>query len=265
MKYIWEIGCLFMLAGFILPISSSASVIKTINGTVTSIDGSQVNLSTVSAAKYSVELGAAQLTRKNGSVIKFSEILVGDKVQATGTLWDDNSMNATTLKDNSLYAHNSTFTGKITTINPVDSSFTMQSKDNGDQSIYTNNFTAFTKNGSSSGFNNLELGMTATVKGMWDRNKNNILASNIEGSFRLIAIEFTGYLSMRSDTALTVVGNGNVIYGVDITKATILNSKSKAVPIGAFKLGDNIRVWGKHISGMVAVTASKVKDTSLTK
>jgi hypothetical protein len=35
--------------------------------------------------------------------------------------------------------------------------------------------------------------------------------------------------------------------------------------IAEYKQGDTLRVWGKHISGMVAVTATEVKDASVVK
>jgi hypothetical protein len=265
MNKIYRLVGAIMFMCFITPVISFASSVKTISGTVVSINGSQIILSTVSAARYAAEVGSAQLTRKNGAVMKFSEILAGDKVEVKGTLWSDNSISAATLKDNSLYTHTGTFTGKITSINPPDSSFIMQSKTYGEQTIHANNFTMFTKNGGSSGYSDLALGMTASVKGVWDRSRTNITAFSVEGNFRMISIYFIGNLSVKNGTSLTVIGNGNVIYGVDISKALILNKNGKPVSLGVYSLGDTIRVWGKHISGMVAVTASEIKDINVIK
>lgn len=256
---------IIMLVCLILPVTVFASAVKTFSGTVISISGSQVIISTTSAAKYSAEVGNAHLTRKNGVVMKFSEILVGDKVEVKGTLWPDNSISVTNLKDNSLYAHTGTFTGKVVSINPPDSSFVMQSKNYGNQTIITNNFTSFTKNGSGTGFKDVELGMTATVKGVWDRNNTTVTAASIAGTLRMISIYFTGSLSIKSDGALTVIGNGNVIYGVEISHAAILNKSGKPASLSQYNLGDSLRVWGKHISGMVAVVASEVRDVNVVK
>lgn len=254
-----------VIISYSVPMSGLAAGLKTVSGTVTSIANGQIMMSTVSAAKYSAELSSAVLTRKNGASMQFSEILVSDKVTITGTLWADNSISAVSLRDNSLYAHSGTFTGKITGINPPDASFVIQSKTYGTQTIQTNNFTSYSKNGANSGFQDLQLGMTATVKGVWDRSNANITASNIIGTFRMIDIYFVGTLSAKNGASLTVIGNGNVIYGVDVSQAKILNKNGKAVPLTQYISGDTLRVWGKHISGMVAVTGTEIKDMDIGK
>jgi len=261
--------CLALIAAIaaclLVPVVCLAAVPKTFSGTVIKIYGSGVVFKSTSAATYSADLANAVLTRKNGAAMKLEEILIGDKVNVIGTLWADNSISATSIKDMSLYAHTGTFTGKITGINPAGFSFTLESKQNGDQTIYTNNFTSFSKNGSNAGFQDLQLAMTATIKGVWDRSNTTVTASMVAGNFRMIAIYFIGTLSVRNVNALTVIGNGNVIYGVDAGNASILSKNGKAMNIAEYKQGDTLRVWGKHISGMVAVTASEVKDASVTK
>jgi len=249
----------FLLA----PLTGLAATPKTFTGTITKIVGSQLIINTTSAATYAVEVSNAQLVRKNGMAMNFSEFFVGDKIEAKGTLWGDNSVSAVYVRDALLYAHKGTFTGKVTGINPANLSFTLQSKANGDQNIQTNNFTSFSKNGSSSGFNNIELGMSMTVKGIWDRSKTNVVADIVDGSFRLINIDFTGILSMKNGNSLTVIGNGNVIYGVDVSSAVTQNKNSSPLAVAQYKIGDSVHVWGKHISGLVQITGTKVKDTSI--
>lgn len=254
------------LAAYLLvPLVGLAVGPKTFTGTVTAFSGSQIMFSTASAAKYSAETGGAVLERKNGVAMKFSEFAVGDKIQVTGSLWDDNSISASQIIDKSLYAHTGTFTGKITGINPGDLSFTLQSKLHGNQTIHTNTLTSYSKNSGNSNFQSLGLGMTATVKGLWDRSSADVLASSVAASFRLINIYFTGTLSMESSGNFTVIGNGNVIYGVDISKATLQSKNSKPMLVTEFNLGDSVRVWGKHISGGVQIFGTKVKDYSRVK
>lgn len=243
----------------------AATNIKTITGTVTRISGNSVYFSTTSAANYLAEIGNAALLRKNGVSMTLSQILVGDKVEVKGTLWPDNSINAVSLRNLSFYTHTGTFTGKITSINPVDSSFIMQNNANGAQTIHSNNFTTWTKNGKSSGFQDLQIAMTAKVKGVWDRSNKDIAASSVTGTYKLINIYFTGTLQMKSDTSLTVVGNGNVLYGVDISKAVLQSKNGKTMTVAEFNLGDTLRVWGKHISGMPQVAATQIKDNSVSK
>jgi hypothetical protein len=254
-----------MLMLLALPTTTLAYTPKTLTGVVTGFTPSGITFTNGTAAKYSAELAMATLTRKNGATMTLSEILVGDKVQVTGTLWGDNSINAASLEDLSLYAHNSSFTAKITGIDPTDSSFTMQSKTYGTQTVSTNNFTTFSKNGSSATFKDLQLGMGVTVKALWDRSTQNILASQVQGTLRLIDIYFTGNISMLTSSTLTVIGNGNVIYGIDISKTLLESKNSKPILYSDFKIGDSLRVWGKHVSGSVQIVGVKVIDSSLTK
>jgi hypothetical protein len=249
----------------LIPLCGLAAGSKTFTGTVTGFSGNQIIFSTASAAKYAADTGSAQLSRKNGAVMLFPEILVGDKIEVKGTLWGDNSISASSVRNLSLYTHTGTFTGKISTINTADSSFVMASKTYGNQTIHTNNFTSYTKNGSGATFKDLVLGMTAKVKGVWDRNNTNITATTINGTYRLINIYFTGTLSIKNGSAFTVIGNGNVIYGVDVSGAVLQSKNGKPMQLGEYNVGDSLRVWGKHLSGGVAVVGTQIKDSSITK
>lgn len=264
-KNILLAGLVFSIAYLILPGISLASSVKTLSGNVLKINGSSVVFSNSTAATYAAEVGSAVLTRKNGAPMLFSEILPGDKIEVKGTLWGDNSISASSLRNLSLYAHNSTFSGKVTGIDPASSSFTLESKTYGTQTIRTNNFTAFSVNGKNAGFANVALGMTVTTKGMWDRSTTNVVASKVTASFRLINIYFTGTLSMKSPDSLTVIGNGNVIYGINISNTILENKSGAPINLSQINLGDNLRVWGKHVSGTVAIMGTKVKDSSISK
>lgn len=250
---------------FLVPLTSFAATPKTLMGTVTNFVGNQIIFAATSAAKYTADAGNAQLLRKNGATMQLSEILIGDKIEVKGTLWGDNSISAASIRDLSLYAHTGTFSGKISSINTTDSSFVMDSKTYGSQTIHTNNFTSFTKNGSSATFKDLILGMTASVKGQWDRNNSNISALTVSGTYRLISIYFTGSLSLKNSSSFTVIGNGNVIYGVDLSGATLQSKNGKPMQPNEYNVGDSLRVWGKHLSGGVAVVGTEIKDSSVTK
>lgn len=252
-----------MAACILLPGTVLAAGPKTYSGTVTRITPSGIVLSNSSAASYSPDLGNAVLTRKNGVAMQFSEILVGDKVQVTGLIWADNSISASSLRDMSLYTHNSTFSGKIIRIDPGAVSFVMQSKTYGDQTISTNNFTTFKKNGSSATFKDLILGMSVKAKGQWDRSSANILASQVQATIKMINIDFSGPLMSKNGEALIVVANGNVIYGVDTNKAALQDKNGKTLQLSKINTGDTLHVWGKHMSGSVSITATKIKDSTI--
>ena len=265
MKNIYRFGLLAIVIFFVLPQISLAAGTKTITGYVQKVSGSTVVISSSNGAKYSADVGQASLIRKNGTAMQLAEILVGDKVEVKGTLWADNSISANVLRNMSLYTHNSSFAGKVTEIDPLNQSFILQSSKYGNQTIKTDSLTVFKKNGSASTFKDLELGMGMTIKGAWDRTPTVIAAREVRGTLRLISIDFTGTLSMKSENSITVVGNGNVIYGVDISKAKLQDKNGKTLSLLFFNLGDTIRVKGKHVSGSVKVVGETIKNLSVIK
>lgn len=231
---------------------------KTISGTVTQIVGNRILVKTSSAAVYDVETSQTQLVRRNGAPMTLGEILVGDKVQASGKVWSDNSMSAVVIKNISLYIHTSTFTGKVASINPSNFSFTIQSKAIGTQTIETTPLTIFKTNNQQTAFNGLILGTTITIKGSWERKNTRVLAQTASATVRLISIDVTGQLVAKIDSAFTVVGN-NVLYGVDISKAKLLDSKGKIITAAQVPVGSQVRVQGKHIAEKTEITATSVK------
>jgi hypothetical protein len=67
---------------------------------------------------------------------------------------------------------------------------------------------------------------------------------------------------MKNGSSLTVIGNGNVMYGVEVSGAILQNKSGQQIQLSEINVGDSLHVWGKHVSGMVAVTGTKVKDNS---
>jgi hypothetical protein len=264
MKKIFAFLIIFGLMAPFLSFAQTTAKQKILTGVVTSIYGNQITFKTTSAAIFSAETSQAVLTRKNGASMAFNEILTGDKVEVKGMVWSDNSINASSVRNMSLYAHSGTFTGKIASINTFENSFTIPNKEYGVQTIRTDAFTSYKKNSSSATFKDMEMGFSVTVKGVYDRSKTEILAKEVKATVRLINISFTGSLVAKTNTGLTVVNN-NVPYGVDITKAKLQDKSGKALDIFLFNIGDSIKVEGKHISESLQIQASLAKDTSVKK
>lgn len=264
MKIFWG-WVLVGISLLLLPIVSLAAPQKekVFTGNVVRISGSQVYFKATNAATYAAEIGSAVLSRKNGTAMNLNEIVVGDKVEARGLLWGDNSISASSLRNMSLYTHSGSFSGKVVSINPGQSSFVIQSKANGAQTIGTDTLTSYTKNKRNSSFNELELGMAAKVKGFWDRTKEKVLAKTIDGSLRLVNITFTGSVVMKNNTGLTVLANGDVMYGVDVLTAKLQSKSGKPITLNQINVGDTVRVEGKHVSESFRIFASVVKDTNL--
>jgi hypothetical protein len=252
---------LFITLGLTHAEISNAAKQKSFSGSVTRISGSSVFIKTSSAAAFSAEVGNAVLVRKYGSAMQFSEIMIGDKVQIKGALWSDNSISASYLRNMSLYAHRGTFKGQIETIDPATSKFTMQSKA-GLQTVRTDGFTVFKKNGRSAALSELAPGVNVSVKGLWDRTSTDIAAMEVTATARLINIDFTGQLIMKNGNALTIIGDTQAIYGVTTNGAQLQSKNGTLSTLGRYNINDRLRVWGKHVSGTVQITAVRIKNLS---
>lgn len=231
----------------------------TVTGTVTETFSDQFKIRVSSGGMYRVIFSEALLARRNGTTMKYSEILEGDKLQVSGEIFSDNSVKAASVRNMSLYPHNSTVSGKLVSVDAFSKTLVLQGSQKASHKIYTDSFTEFKKNGSLVTMNDLVPGMPIAVKGTWERNKNEVRATLVSGTLRLVNIYFTGKLMLRSETALTVVGTNNAIYAVDITGAKILNKDGKTMLVQNLPLTQNVRVWGKHMSGSTQVTAMQVK------
>lgn len=235
----------------------------TLTGIVVRSQTNQVYFVTNSAGRYSAEISQAKLSRRNGSAMLLSEILPGDKLEVKGNIWPDNSINAESVRNLSLYPRKTTISGKILSIDVLEKSLFVQSPGKQPQKVKTNQFTIFKVNSVAFGFDTLESGLNLKAEGVWERQGDTVEASLIQVSSRLVNIDFNGEVVMVSPLAITVLAENNVIYGVNIEAAKLQNKKNKVIPIGQFSPGQKVRVWGRHISGKEKVFASRVKNSSL--
>ncbi len=249
---------------FALPLHAVALQQRVFTGIITAKNVSGFLFSGSSGITYSVDIAGANLVRKNGSSMLFSEFILGDKIEVRGTLWGDNSISASSIRDLSLYAHTGTFSGKIISLDPATQSFTVQSSQPLQRNIHTTSLTSLKKNGGSATFQDLQIGMSVSVKGFWERQAGEITASAVQATLRLVNIQVTGQITLVLPNALTVVSSGT-IYGVDISKAVLKKSDGSVASINSFTTGDMVRVTGKHVSGKVQITASSVKKISVAK
>lgn len=232
-------------------------------GTVTARYGNQIVLKTTAATEYRVEASYVSLVRRNGSPLSMEDVLTGDKLEVRGQVWADHSVSASAIRDVSVYTHTGTFTGKISAVDPVNRVFVLQSSQGGPQTIHTTAASAFTKNSTSVEFKDVGVGMSATVRGTWERSKQDVIATSVRVTVRLLNIDITGDVTLKDGLALTVAANG-VLYSVDATGATAKSKNNKPIALTELGLG-RARVWGKHIAESTVVKAERIKYLDLTK
>lgn len=147
------------------------------NGTFYTIDATDIN-------------DTKKITRRNNAKADFSEIMVKDNLKVWGTLDTTttpgtNIINATKIRDNSIYKLGSSLKGIITDINrdTNDESgnssyqqFNLHTRNRGDLLVRVYTATSIIFHGSSKAFSDLNNGDTVEVKGLW--NKANDLVYN---------------------------------------------------------------------------------------
>jgi hypothetical protein len=258
-----------LLFMFLAPVPAKANIYqgiqKTLTGTAVKMYDNQISIRTSSGAVYVAETSSAKLVRKYGQPMELKEVLLGDKLEVRGLVYGDNSMSARHVRNMSLYVHSGTFSGKIISLSPWDASLTMQSSAWGLQTVKTDNLTVFKKNSTSGSFADLQVGYPVTVKGSWERSRSSVAAREVKATVRMVHIAVTGTVVMVSPTALTVQSSDNMLYGIDIAKAALLDKNGRRISVHYFLPGQTVRVQGKHVSESLQVTASEVKNKSVTR
>ncbi len=242
---------------FYLEYNVDMSVEKQIKGLVVQIVGNRLLVRASSAEKYDAETSNARLAKRNGTLIEFAHIQVGDRVELEGTVWPDLSVNAKSVRVVSLYSHPGTFSGKVDKINIPENNFTIKSSKQGAQQITVDAETAYASSVAVS-LSGLEPGMSVQVKGVWERNRSSVLARRLLARVRMLNIDITGQLMLKTPEALTVTANG-VIYAINIDKAKFVSKNNKPMNVQAVAMGPVI-VRGKHIAESPKIFASVVKD-----
>lgn len=264
--YMRNVVCLFVvfcLALFGLPSQPASAAESVLVGSVAARYGNQIVIKTTAAIQYRIEASYASIVRRNGSPLSVDDVLVGDKLEVRGQVWSDNSVSARVIRDVSVYTHTGTFVGKISSIEPISKTFVLQGPNNAPYTIRTTAASQFTKNGASVEFGRMEVGMSATVRGTWERSRQDVTAAYVRVSVRLLNIDVTGEAVLKDGSALTVAANG-VLYSVDAASALLKSKNNKPLVISETGLG-RVRVWGKHIAESTVVKAVRIKYLDVTK
>jgi hypothetical protein len=234
---------------------------STLTGTVNAISGTTITLST-SKGSISIDASNAKLVRRFGAAMLITDAQVGDQLVVRGILSTDaTSLVASMVRDMSLQARNGTFSGKIVSVGS--NSFMLQSNVRGGQTINITSSTVIKRNGQAAQFSDLAAGQSVRVSGVWDRTNSNVTATSINIIIKVLRISINGSLSAVSGNTLTVT-SGNNTYTVDVTHASLVRKFGGKSSLSEFNIGDNLQVRGKHEDGSMSVTASLVRDLSIT-
>jgi len=230
-----------------------------ISGTVASVSGNSITLTGSKGVSYTVDATNAKLIRRFGAAMQLSDVQTGDALLVTGVV-SGTSVAAKTIRDQSLQAHNGTFIGTVSAVNGT--SFTLQSKERGSQTINTTSSTIFKTGTASSGLSDIAVGQTVTVSGVWDRTNSNVTATRV--TIKISSLNFVGTLNSVSGDTLTVTTASSTTYSVDATNAKVTYKGGRKGSLSILQTGDSLNIYGKAVSGSTSVTATLVRDISRT-
>ena len=230
---------------------------STKTGTASSVSGTAITLAGNDGTTYTVDASGAKIVRKFGASMQLADIQNGDTLQVRGTV-SGSDIIASLIRDMSEQSKNATFYGSVTAVNG--SSFTLQSKDRGSQTVNTTVSTVFKKNGQTdaNGMTDVTVGANVIVSGVWDSKNSNISATGV--NIVLKTGTWTGKETSVSGTTLNFTGNNGTAYTVDASNAKVYRRFGATMQLSDIATGDTVSVRGT-LNG-TNITASSIRDLS---
>ncbi len=154
-----------------------------LEGGLVSISG---NVLTVASwgGNWSVDVGSARLLNQSGRNANLSEFQSGDQLLIIGAAGDGAwSITAKIVRNRSIRTIFASLRGTISSLNATSKTFSLVTSQSGNVQINVDANTNIFVNGQHSAFSDLVNGMTASVYGVWDRNKSTVMAKSITARF----------------------------------------------------------------------------------
>jgi len=229
-------------------------------GTVSAVDGYSVVFSTAKGISYTADANNSKITRR-GKKVPVSDIEVGDKVAVVGVVVSGNNVVASTIVHTIVPPKNVQYQGKVIVLEGDTSTLQISAKKT--QNIDIIETTVFKINSKPAQRADLTFGATVQVAAILYKT-GKITAKSINIIIKILPITVVGTLVAKTDTVLTVNTNNGTVYAVDITKAKLVRKNGKKAGLAELNIGDRLQIQGKHVAESTNVTASLVKDLSLT-
>ncbi len=235
---------------------------KTISGAVTSINGMTLAVkNTKDSVVYTVDATNAKLVRKFGANMVIGDIQVNDILFVNGTIstTTPTTVVAKVIRDESLQARNATFNGTVVTI--TGTSFTLQTKERGLQTVNTTSSSTIKKNGTTATFADITVGATVRVDGIWNNTNNNIAAKTINILAKTRPVSVNGTVTAKTDTTLTLTNEKGKVYTVTTAKLSLFNKDWTAITLGDVAVGDKVGVYGIQLNDSMTITGIWLRAT----
>src|ERR1051326_2442811 len=227
-------------------------------GTVVSVSGNTVTITGKDNVTYTVDATNAKLYRRFGATMLLANVQNGDTIQVFGSV-NGTNIAATLIRDESLQTHNGSFEGTVSAISG--SSFTLQSKKRGNQTIHTDSATMFKLGNATGTIASLSVGEQVVVKGVWDRTNSNVTAKVV--SVPMKSFSFKGILESIVGSTLTVnstsTNASSTVFTVDDSHARVTYKNGHKADSTILQVNDQVQVVGKGLQGYTNVSATIVR------
>lgn len=247
---------------------------KTVVGTVTTINGTTLTLTTEKKT-YTVDASGASIVRNYGASMTVAEIQVNDKLSVWGQVSDGTNIKGTWIRDLSFQAFRGDFRGQVKTINATASttltSFTLETANRGIQTINVVSTTIFQKNGVTVQPSELMVGATVQVSGVWNRANDNVTAKKVNIIAKQQQIQIRGTVIAATDPNASPIANNSFqvkasngkIYTVDISHGVLVGKDYRFITQSDLKAGNQVAVGAIQLNSELNVTGFLVRNLSI--
>lgn len=130
---------------------------------------------------YKIDISAANIVRHTWGPSNISEFSVGDIINVWGYLdeTDTSLVHAKTIRNVSVQKIYGVFRGIIASIDSANNTFVLKTGEKGNQTVVVSSDTKIINGTTTASFADLQVGMGAVVRGVWDRTLSRIKAQTI--------------------------------------------------------------------------------------
>lgn len=224
-----------------------------VRGPVTAIASSMLTVTGKNGTSYSVDTTKARLVGNGEGKITLDNIKVNDMVMVNGTTTGTSTtVVAKLIRDESLQAKNSAFSGTVKTV--TGTSFTLETKERGTQTVNTSSSTMIKKSGAAGTFADITAGIEVRAEGTFNKTTNTVDARSITIVNETHPVTINGTVTAKTDTSVIVTNEKGTAYTVDTTKVSVFAKAWTTLGLTDIAVGDKVQAFGIQLNKALTIT-----------
>jgi hypothetical protein len=140
-------------------------------------------------------------------------------------------------------------------------SFTLQTKERGLQTINTTASTTIKKNGVATTFADITVGAMVRVEGVWNSTNNNVAAKTVNVIAKMHPVNVSGTVTAKTDTTLSITSEKGTVYTVTTAKLAVFGKEWMALTLSDVAVGDKVGVYGIQLNDSTSITGIWLRDS----